>query len=458
MAGLLGSPKTMADVELTRVRLKSGRCAFAAVILAAVLLSCTQATKDDMRDAGTPNIVLVTVDTLRADHLGCYGNTDVQTSHIDRLARDGILFRRAITQAQNTNPALSSILTGLYAREHGVYNNRTRLAKHHRTLAEALGAHGYRTAGFVSARHLNPDHSGFGQGFDDFHPCDSIERNAGKTTDLVLDWLEHRRREPFFLWVHYFDPHMPYLPPHPFDKMYDGADPRDPRVPSMEEVVFPQGAGGYYLDWLGGVTDIAYPRAQYRGEVSYLDSQAGRLLDGLKQFDLYRDSLVIFTADHGESLGEHGVYFDHAGLNEAVVHVPLIVKAPGEAGGRTVEHVVESRAIFSTVLGVAGEAEEPSSLLPLPADNEDKLAVAYSEHNRHLAVSLHSGDLHYVRELRDDDTYPRRPFRRGAEALYDLSMDPSELENLAENADPRLAAFRLRVDTWLAGEEAGWGP
>ncbi len=310
----------------------------------------------------------------------------------------------------------------------------------------------------MSARQLNPDHSGFGQGFDDFHPCDAIERKAGETTDLVLDWLGHRRRKPFFLWIHYFDPHMPYLPPEPFAEMYHGDDPRDPRMHSMEEVVFPEGAGGYYLDWLDGVTDVAYPRAQYRGEVSYLDSEVGRLLDGLKGLGLYRDSLVILTADHGESLGEHGVYFDHAGLHEAVVHVPLIVKAPGEAGGRTVERIVESRAIFSTVLDAAGEAEQPTSLLRAMDENGDARAVAYSEHNRHLAVSLHWDDLHYVRELRDDDTYPRRPFRRGAEALYDLSVDPSELENLAESADPRLAEIRRRVDAWLTKKEVGPEP
>jgi arylsulfatase A-like enzyme len=397
-------------------------------------------------------VVLVTADTLRADHLGCYGNAVVETPSIDRFAGDGTIFRRAITQGQNTNPALSSILTGLYAREHGVYDNRTRLVDRHRTLPEALGALGYRTAGFVSARHLNAAHSGFGQGFDDFHACDAIERKAGETTDLVLDWLKRRRREPFFLWIHYFDPHMPYLPPPPFGRKYYRGSPRDPRARSMEEVAFPEGAGGYYLDWLSGVTDVAYPRAQYLGEVSYLDSEVGRLLDGLKESGLYRNSLIIFTADHGESLGEHGVYFDHAGLHEAVVHVPLIVKAPGQASGRAVGRLVETRAIFSTVLEAAGGSEPRESLLSPVAGNGDEPAVAYSEHNRHLAVSLHSGELHYVRELRDDDVYPRHPFRRGAEALYDLSSDPSELENLAEVADPRLAGLRERVDAWLAGE------
>jgi len=433
--------------------LRAGRrvCALAVSVLALGLLSCSRAAEDQASDELRPNVVLITADTLRVDHLGCYGNTVVQTPNIDRLAREGTLFTRAITQGQNTNPAISSILTGLYAREHGVYNNRTRLAERHRTLAEGLRGVGYRTAGFVSAGHLNPGHSGFGQGFDDFQRCDDIERKAGGTTDLVLDWLEHRRRDPFFLWIHYFDPHLPYLPPEPFDRMYYRGDPRDPSARSMEEVVFPEGAGGYSLDWLSGVTDIAYPRAQYRGEVSYLDSEVGRLLDGLREYGLYADSLIIFVADHGESLGEHGVYFDHAGLHAAVIHVPLIVKAPGDAGGRRVDRLVESRAIFSTVLEVAEDSKQPASLLRDRTEDGGERAVAFSEHNRHLAVSLHAGELHYVRELRDDDTYPRRPFRRGAEALYDLSSDSAEGVNLAEAADPRLVELRQRMDTWLVG-------
>jgi arylsulfatase A-like enzyme len=418
------------------------------------LLSCTPGLEKGAGGASQPNIVLITADTLRADHLGCYGNGVVETPNVDRLARDGTLFGRAVAQAQNTNPAVSSILTGLYAREHGVYDNRTRLRDRHRTLAEALRGVGYRTAGFVSARHLNAKHSGFGQGFDDFQPCDAIERKAGETTDLVLDWLKRRRREPFFLWIHYFDPHMPYLPPPPFGRKYYRGSPRDPRNHSMEEVAFPEGAGGYYLDWLSGVTDIAYPRAQYLGEVSYLDSEVGRLLDGLRKYGLYADSLIIFVADHGESHGEHGVYFDHAGLHEAVVHVPLIIKAPGDAGGRRVDRLVESRAIFSTLVGVAEGSDRPASLLRDPGEDGGERAVAFSEHNRHLAVSIHRGDLHYVLELRDDDTYPRRPFRAGAETLFDLSTDPAERENLAESGDPRLAELRRHVEAWTAGHGA----
>jgi arylsulfatase A-like enzyme len=415
------------------------------------LLACSRVGEGPASDALRPNVVLITADTLRVDHLGCYGSTVAQTPNVDRLAREGTLFTRAISQGQNTNPAISSILTGLYAREHGVYDNRTRLAERHRTLAEALGAIGYRTVGFVSARHLNPAYSGFGQGFDDFHRCDEIERKAGGTTDLALDWLERRRQEPFFVWIHYFDPHLPYSPPEPFDRMYYAGDPRDPSVHSMEEVVFPEGAGGYYLDWLSGVTDIAYPRARYLGEVSYLDSEVGRLLDGLREHGLYADSLIVFVADHGESHGEHGVYFDHAGLHDAVIHVPLIIKAPGDAGGRRLERLVESRAIFSTVLEVAEGSKQPS-LLRDPGSDGGERAVTFSEHNRQLAVSLHASDLHYVRELRDDDVYPRRPFRRGAEALYDLASDPSELMNLAATGDPRLAELRRRVDAWLAGD------
>ncbi|MBN2199406.1 MAG: sulfatase [Candidatus Aminicenantes bacterium] len=167
------------------------------------------------------NVILITADTLRADHLGCYGSPYVRTPNLDRLAKEGVLFENHFSNANVTNPSHITILSSLYAKDHDVHDNTTPVSPHVTLLPERLRAQGFRTAAFTSVVHLNPPLSGLGQGFDDFSFSPLIERSAALTNRAVFSWLDEHGGEPFFLWIHYFDPHVPYTPAGPYHTLYD---------------------------------------------------------------------------------------------------------------------------------------------------------------------------------------------------------------------------------------------
>lgn len=345
--------------------------------------------------ADAPNVLLVTMDTARADYFGAYGRTDVQTPHFDGLAAQGVRFDNAFSQIPVTGPSHKTIFTGVPPWEHGNLLNGLPLDPEYRTLAQELRGRGWRTAAFVSAYVLDGS-LGFSRGFevydDDFgwlqgwdatvpgrllamvqrftHPDLVLERIGGRTTDQALDWLDRNARggAPFFAWVHLFDPHGPYVPPPPYDTAYYQGDPRDPAHTSMAAA---QNIAAYLKPSLQGITDADYVLAQYAGEVSYTDAQVGRLLSWLEQSGQAQDTLVILVADHGESLaGEHGVWFNHGDdLYEASTWIPWAMRLPGGAhAGTVVEELVELTDLAPTVyqvLGVEGPAHMTGqSVLP----------------------------------------------------------------------------------------------
>ena len=256
------------------------------------------------------NVVIITADTTRADHVGCYGNRSVETPFIDQLARDGILFAQAITPSPSTLPSHSSLLTGLYPSHHGARANGTfRLDEKVTTLAEMLKQKGYCTGAVISAFVLD-SRFGLDQGFDLYH--DDLtkgmqysahmfrERAAELSNEPATKWLRENADGPFFLWVHYFDPHAVYLPPEPFRSQY--AD------------------------------DL------YDGEIAYVDAQIGVLLEQLDELGVRQKTLVIYTADHGEGLGEHGEQTHSLLVYDATLHVPLVIscpRAPAAGEGRS---------------------------------------------------------------------------------------------------------------------------
>lgn len=229
-------------------------------------------------------MLLLTLDTVRADYIGCYGMSRVKTPAIDELAAEGLIRRFNVAPSQCTNPSHASILTGLYLARHQVYNNETPLTDAAWTMAELLQEAGFATLAAVSARHLNPDHSGFGQGFDRFLSCDSPTMNAGERNQEFLPALQGLTGRPFFAWVHYFDPHGDYEPPSPYDTMYGPQDRYDP-VASRKSMESSVAKSKEMVD-----PDEIVPL--YEGEISYLDSEIARVLATLADMGAAENTLV----------------------------------------------------------------------------------------------------------------------------------------------------------------------
>ena len=243
---------------------------------------------------------------------------------IEAFADGATVFPNAVAPRGVTRPSYASMLTGLYPYRHGVRTNMVTLHEDVETLPEILQNIGYHTAGFVSNIQLLHAMSGIGQGFDVYNDdveSDgrvSYERHAGGTLRRTLDWLKSEPSEPFFLFTNFIDPHGPYLPPSRFSEEFSGG----------EEVLLERKQIPNYQR-LGENLDYTYYVNQYDAEIRYVDQALGVLIDELKQRDLWDNSIIVFTADHGESLGEHGMYFDHfLHLWEETIRVPLIIQIP----------------------------------------------------------------------------------------------------------------------------------
>lgn len=326
-------------------------------------------------DAATrrPNIILITCDTLRADRIGAYGSASARTPNLDALAARSIRFERAYATYPKTNPALASLLTGRYPSAHGVRRNGAHLPESELTLAEILQAAGYDTAAFVS-NHVMISRHGLAQGFhvyDDRLPDliptrQAQERNARSLVDAVLAWAPRPDEGPTFLWVHFIDPHGPYTPPGWKEKAA-----RDDGTPPLPVSTTDTGAGSIpAYQALPGLTHAGEYVALYDAEVEFMDSEVGRLLEGLERNRLLEGAIVLFAADHGESLGDHGFYFQHgSSLYDSQIRVPLLISGPGIAPG-VEENPVSGVDVLPTILemlelpqprGIQGTSLSPRS-------------------------------------------------------------------------------------------------
>jgi arylsulfatase A-like enzyme/cytochrome c-type biogenesis protein CcmH/NrfG len=352
------------------------------------------------------NLVVITLDTTRADHLGAYGATRAATPVLDTLAKDGVLFEQAMTTAPLTLPAHSSILTGAFPPEHGVRDNGGFfLGPEQVTLAELLKERGYRTGGFVAAYVLDRKWGiaqGFETYFDEFETsvrrggksAGDIQRPANEVVDRALPWMESAAGQPFFAWIHFYDPHTPYAPPEPFKSRYSG----DP----------------------------------YSGEIAFTDTQVGRVVEFLKSKGLLERTVIAVIGDHGESLGEHGEDAHGFFVYEAATRVPFIVRAPFErTRGRRVADPVRAVDLMPTVLDLLGVAPPSGiagvTLTPLLTGERQELGLeGYAE----AMYPLHHygwSDLRALRSGRYKVIDAPRP------ELYDLQEDPKETSNLFES-------------------------
>ncbi len=335
--------------------------AFAVVAMSCVSLGSALGCSDPPRPdplAHPKYIVLIGLDTVRADHVGAYGSW-VKTPSLDAFAAESVLFEQHASTAPWTLPAFASLFTGLLPSEHGCTHSAA-LNPEIKTVAEMLRDLNYKTRAFVAVDWLTAEF-GMDQGFDtlESHLRGPVSTRLSQYQDQVKAFVARNKSEPFFLFVHYYDAHDPYLPPGEFDRMYYRGDERSPANQSIEVIYgdnnrIQRDPRSRYR-WLEGITDLEYPIKQYAAGVSYVDRHVGDLIDSLKREGIYDQSLVIVTSDHGEHLTEHSIYFTHRFPYEETLHVPLMVHFPGgQFGGQRIGEQTSSIDIVPTLSSLLG--------------------------------------------------------------------------------------------------------
>jgi arylsulfatase A-like enzyme len=313
-----------------------------------------------------PNILLITIDTLRADHLGSYAYDRDTSPTLDAIARRGVLFEKAITQRTNTMPSLATLLTGTYPPTHRVLNNHQLLQDYNVTLAEILREHGYYTSAVISNPALT-DSFNYNQGFDEYEHTETIYDIRGEEllesrllNVLILAGLERVRGRRFFYWVHYRDPHTPYVVPEEYRQLFTGDEraAAHRRHPAPNEKAFGRfrETEGFYAS----SEELDFGISQYDAEIKFNDDSLAVLFEELTRVRLWDNTLVIITSDHGESLGEQGIYYEHgASVTDDNAHVPLIVVYPKFPAGHRAERPVSLVDIAPTILELLGLEARP---------------------------------------------------------------------------------------------------
>ncbi|MDY7030173.1 MAG: sulfatase, partial [Spirochaetota bacterium] len=380
-----------------------------------------------------PDIVLITIETLRADHLGCYGYERATSPSIDGVAEEGVLFANAFVPRGLTWPSLSSIMTSLYPVNHGVRNNGQMLYPSVISMAEVLKNEGYRCGAFL-AHGVGADWRGFDRLVEAAYQDELI-------TEEAVEWLKENRDDKLFLWMHYFEPHKPYQPPEPYDRVFD------PDYDGVMNGSAEQLKGIYLNKMVLEQEDYEHIISLYDGSILAVDDRVKRVLDALAELGLAEKSLLIISADHGEDLYQHNFYFNHsASIYDSSLHVPLIIRLPGadEQKG-IVEEVVESIDIAPTILDLAEvsvpDQFEGSSLLPLiyADDASGDFGYAFSEWEDKI-LSVRTDRHRYIYNPREfhpicgaGATYDTYPIER--EELYDCAKDAAESRNIVSE-DP----------------------
>ena len=452
---------------------------FASTALGALLLLCVSAGCGRQDPAATrpivpPDIVLIVVDTLRADHLGAYGYARNTSPVLDAIARKGTLFSNATSTSSWTRPAMASLFTARLPSELGLHTTTDVLASRWPTLAERLRERGYRTVG-VSGNFVHiSEPSGLARGFETFVP---VAIRASETSDMLferideetgfqpvrlraptarelnervfdtLDGLEQSPARPLFLYVHYMDPHSGYLPPDGLAARFAGSA-RGPVANS-----------DYLLDIAAGrrtadAAELERLKALYDGEIAFVDAQIGLLLEGLAARGLAEDAVVIVLSDHGEEFTEHGGWFHGLTLHRELLHVPLIVWDRREGGATgTRDEAVDLVDVAATVLevaGVSGASGAGGRNLLAPGPLPPRTRIAELEHDR-----LREERVRPVRHRRSVTDWPWKAIvdSDGAIAVYRMDRDSKEMQPIALD-DPALpASLRARARS-LAAEAA----
>jgi arylsulfatase len=409
-----------------------------------------------------PNVLLITIDTLRADRLSVAGYPRPTTPNLDRLAAEGLRFTHAETPRAKTTPAIATIFTGLYPHDHGVRDLLVPIEKKTPLLSESLQRAGYATGAIVGNYVLEDRFSGFARGFDawcedlpdkDGVPPDDVpQRRARSMTDGALAALGLatakpdagparsmvREGEPWFLWLHYMDPHGLYDPPAEHRIFHrETPDPIPPGAGSVAEYNVPPGCRTS-----DGRVDAALVRDLYDGEVHYVDAEIGRLLDALRAKGLLENTLVVVTADHGEEMLEHGDLSHARTLFDEILRVPLLLRIPGVAP-RTIDAPVELIELAPTLLARLGVPADPRM------QGRDLLADDWEEH-----VTIHEGVEAAVAGPKPGKRAAMRAARgRGVKLVVSMPFD-HQLETVAQSED---ALKLLKAGGYLEGGASSRG-
>ncbi len=392
-------------------------------------------------------VILITTDTLRRDYLGCYGNERVQTTYLDAFADDCVVFEDAISVTNVTNPSHVSIFTSLYLADHGVKDNHSRLAAGAPTLMQEFAAQGLHTGGIVAAANFDPTRSGLAARFDDFHGCTLYhERRAEDVNADAFEWLGEHQDEDFFLWLHYFDVHMPYAPPPPYDTLFT-----DTGEETIERPLEYKGDPA----WFRSSDELQDYENRYRGELAYLDDRLGELFDFLRSVGVYERAWITLVSDHGEALGEHGIYFDHQGLHDETTAVPLLFKLPESARTGRVAGLVSTLDIYPTWFDFLGfELNHPVRGNSLRASIETGAAspqpVAFSEHAHGLQVSARTATQRAIWGLEDRAIWPHFATEAGRFRIYDVTGE--EARDVTAETPASTDALRDELQRYLDRE------
>ena len=378
--------------------------------------SCQRPREAASRPLRPLNVVVITIDTLRPDHLHCYGYDKIETPALDQIAQRGVLFEQGVTQTPLTPPSHASIFTGLNPPTHKVRDTGGFvLSPSTPTLASLLKEKGWDTAAFISSAVLKK-RFGFDHGFevyDDRMPrpgnaqefLEDAERRAGDTVDLAVKWLDGRSDKPFFLWVHLYDPHAPYAAPSPFREQYKDRP--------------------------------------YDGEIAYTDREIGRLMETVKRKSPAEKTLVAVLSDHGESLGEHGEYSHGVFLYDSTLRIAFLLAGPGVPPGLRVPQQARTIDLLPTILELMGApapaAVEGASLVPLFHGKDAGTAISYAE-TLYPKINLGWAELRGIR------TNQWKYIRAPRPELYDLNRDPLESKNVLAEHPSEVRMLEARLD------------
>jgi len=392
-------------------------------VLVLLLCPCKGLAAATSRPSNKPNVILITIDTLRADHLGCYGYPQIKTPNIDTLARDSVRFEKAFTPVPITLPAHAALLSGTYPMYNGLHDfSGNRLNPAQPTLASVLKQNGYTTGAVVAAAVLD-SRFGLNHGFDFYYDhfdfsrlletnLDAMERPGNLVADEALKWLGKNSGKKFFFWMHLYDPHAPYRPPPPYSEEYK-ANP-------------------------------------YDGEIAFADAQVGRLLNFLKRLKLYNNTLIVLAGDHGEGLGEHGEKTHGFFVYNSTLHVPLLLKLPGSrtpVARSSNQMPVTLVDVAPTVLGILKT--------PTPREMQGRNLQASlgrepgrkpSEGSSDLYAESFLARLHFNwAELRTIQIGNYKFIETTKPELYDLNQDPRETKNLYDSKRALAAEYQRKL-------------
>ncbi len=419
-------------------------------------------------------IIMISLDTLRASRLSGYGYNKPTSPYLDRIAQEGVLFERAFAADIPTEVAHTGIFTGKTGLSTGIVSHGsslTHLPKSVAWLPALLRSAGFTTGAVDNLYQLK---EWFARGYRYYINSAGTKRwiDGGYINELAKPWLETHKDESFFLFLHYWDTHTPYLPPSSYTSQFYEKD-RDPyeRGNTSMDAAYNHMAYPFFkhhhYDLVGPVTDADYYNALYDAEIRYLDDRLRELDDHLEKLGIREETLIVLFGDPGESLTEHQIFWDHCGLYEPTVHVPVIMRWPGRiAPGKRVVGLMQQVDLFPTLLE-AIRSEAPSGIDlsklndPLRLDGRSLWpAINGVTDGTHEAIYLSECAWQAARGIRTDRykfirTYDAGPFTRPFHELFDLLADPAETDNIADTSLQLAEQFQKQLDQWVTGKLEG---